>query len=47
MVVTLEDDVDAEVGHESAELLTHSLDILVVIVRAVGIERLVENDYLH
>ena len=46
MVVTLEDDVDAEVGHESAELLAHSLDILVVIVRAIGIERLVENDYL-
>ena len=46
MIVTLEDDVDAEVGHESAELLAHSLDILVVIVRAVGIERLVENDYL-
>ena len=46
MVVTLEDDIDAEVGHESAELLAHSLDILVVIVRTVGIERLVENDYL-
>ena len=46
MVVALKHKVNAEVRQQSAELASHADDFLIVIVRAVGVERLMEDDYL-
>ena len=46
MVVTLKHHINSEIREQSAELTSHADNIIVVIMRAVGIKRLVEhNDF--
>ena len=44
MVMSLKNKVNSEIGEKSAELFSHSFNIAVIKVGAVGIKRLVKNN---